>query len=126
VFVARNQGQLPAARGPHTEQGVRLRRAEEMETLSYCTVVELNAESRLALQRRVATITRRPEHAQRLAGERSGRTGRRQLARTDRPHRNPKRGGLAADARSAAGSNNETLPPAGINRAGIALADEGP
>jgi hypothetical protein len=55
VFVALNPGQLPARRGPHGEQGVRLRRAEEIETLSYRTVVELNAESRLAPQRRVAT-----------------------------------------------------------------------
>ena len=34
---------------------MRLRRAEEIETLSYRTVVELNAESRLGPQRRVAT-----------------------------------------------------------------------
>jgi hypothetical protein len=33
---------------PHAEQGVRLRRAEETETLSYRAVVERNAESRLA------------------------------------------------------------------------------
>jgi hypothetical protein len=51
---------------------VRLRRAEEIETLSYRTVVELNAESRLALQWRVATIARRPERAQRLVEERTG------------------------------------------------------
>jgi hypothetical protein len=61
VFVILNQGQVPAARGAHAEQGVRLRRAEEIETLSYRTVVELNAESRLAPERRVATIARRPE-----------------------------------------------------------------
>jgi hypothetical protein len=66
VFVALNQGQLPAARGPHGEQGVRLRRAEEIETLSYRTVVELNAESRLSPQRRVATIAHRPKRAQQL------------------------------------------------------------
>jgi hypothetical protein len=73
VFAALNQGQLPARRGPHAEQGVRLRRAEEIETLSYRTVVELNAESRLAPERRVATIARRPERARRLAEERAGR-----------------------------------------------------
>jgi hypothetical protein len=39
--------------------GVRLRRAEEIETLSHRTVVELNAESRLAPEQRVATIARR-------------------------------------------------------------------
>jgi hypothetical protein len=48
VFVALNPGQLPTRRGPQAEQGVRLRRAEEIETLSYRTVVDLNAESRLA------------------------------------------------------------------------------
>jgi hypothetical protein len=65
VFVALNPGQLLALRGPHAEQAVRLRRAEEIETLSYRTVVELNAESRLAPQQRVATIVRRPvQHLQ--------------------------------------------------------------
>jgi hypothetical protein len=59
VFVALNQGQLPPARGSRGE-GVRLRRAEEIETLSYRTVVELNAESRLAPQRRVATSPAAP------------------------------------------------------------------
>jgi hypothetical protein len=48
MFVALNHGQVPTPRGSHGEQGVRLRRAEEIETLSYRTVVELNAESRLA------------------------------------------------------------------------------
>jgi WhiB family transcriptional regulator, redox-sensing transcriptional regulator len=101
VFVALNQGQLPTRRGPHAEQGVRLRRAEEIETLSYRTVVELNAESRLAPQRRVAMIARRPERAQRLVEERVGRAERRQAdraSRTDRPHR-PLERGMVADAR---------------------------
>jgi len=90
VFVALNLGLLPAARGPKAEQGVRLRRAEEIETLSYRTVVELNAESRLAPERRVAAIARRPERAQRLANERIGRADRRQAeraARSQRPSR---------------------------------------
>jgi WhiB family redox-sensing transcriptional regulator len=112
VFAALNQGQLPTRRGPHGEQGVRLRRAEEIETLSYRTVVELNAESRLAPQRRVATIARRPERAQRLADERTGRAhrrhadreqrgDRRQADRTDRtsrPHQ-PQGREMLADAR---------------------------
>jgi len=112
VFVALNPGQLPAPRGPHGEQGVRLRRAEEIETLSYRTVVELNAESRLAPQRRVATIARRPERAQRLARERTGRAHRRTVdreqrrerrqtdrtSRPDRPHQPPARE-MVADAR---------------------------
>jgi hypothetical protein len=80
---------------------VRLRRAEEIEMLSYRTVVELNAESRLAPQRRMATIARRPERAQRLVEERAGRADRRQAeraSRTHRPHR-PLERGMVADAR---------------------------
>jgi hypothetical protein len=104
VFVALNPGQLPVRRGLQAEQGGRLRRAEEIETLSYRTVVELNAESRLAPQRRVATIARRPERAQRLAQERAGRADRRQAdraSRTDRPHQphRPLERGMVADAR---------------------------
>jgi WhiB family redox-sensing transcriptional regulator len=102
VFVALNPGQLPTWRGAQAEQGVRLRRAEEIETLSYRTVVELNAESRLASERRVATIARRPERAQRLAEERTGRADRRQLQRAHRAGRLPARAeerGMVADAR---------------------------
>ena len=105
VFVALNPGQLPARRGPQAEQGLRLRRAEEIETLSYRTVVELNAESRLAPQRRVAAIARRPERAQRLASERTGRADRRvvqRAARSDRisrPHAEPQELGMVADGR---------------------------
>jgi hypothetical protein len=92
VFVALNPGELPAARGAHGEQGVRLRRAEEIETLSYRTVVELNAESRLAPQRRVAAIARRPERAQRLAQERIGRGDRRMVERAVRGDRGQRPG----------------------------------
>jgi hypothetical protein len=87
VFAALNQGQLPARRGLHAEQGLRLRRGEEIETLSYRTVVELNGESRLVPERRVATIARRPERAQRLAAERADRADRRQLHRLTRSDR---------------------------------------
>jgi hypothetical protein len=102
VFAALNPGQLPARGGPQADQGVRLRRAEEIETLSYRTVVELNAESRLAPQRRAATIARRPERTQRLTAERASRAERRQLqrsARTDRPAAQPQGRGMVADAR---------------------------
>jgi hypothetical protein len=111
AFVALNPAQLPAARGPRGEQGVRLRRTEEIETLSYRTVVELNAESRLAPQRRVAAIARRPGRAQRLASDRTGRANRRHVDReqrgnrradrtdrTSRPYQ-PKERGMVADAR---------------------------
>jgi hypothetical protein len=100
VFAALNPGQLPARLGPAAEQGVRLRRAEEIETLSYRTVVELNSESRLAPERRVATIARRPERAQRLVEERAGRADRRQAdraSRTHRPHQQERE--MVADAR---------------------------
>jgi hypothetical protein len=102
VFAALNPGQLPPRRGPQAEQGLRLRRAEEIESLSYRTVVELNAESRLAPERRVATIAGRPERAQRLVAERASRAERRQLqrmARTDRPAAQPQERGMVADAR---------------------------
>jgi hypothetical protein len=87
VFVALNPSQLPAARGPRGKQGLRLRRAEEIEMLTYRTMVELNAESRLAPQRRVAAIAQRPERAERLASERTGRADRRQLQRAARTER---------------------------------------
>jgi hypothetical protein len=104
MFIAPNAGQLTTRRGPHAQQGVRLRRAEEIETLSYRTVVGLNAESRLAPERRVATIARRPERAQRLAEERAGRAKRRQLERrradrSDRPAAQPQARRMVADAR---------------------------
>ena len=69
----------------HTRSRGALRRAQETGTLSYRTVVELNAESRLAPQRRVVTIARRPERAQRLAAERAGRSERHQLQRLTPP-----------------------------------------
>jgi hypothetical protein len=100
VFVALNPGQLPTRRGSQAEQGVRLRRAEEIETLSYRTVVELNAESRLAPQRRMATIARRPDRAQRLARERASRADRRQAdctRRTDGSHRRLEREMVVGD-----------------------------
>jgi hypothetical protein len=97
LFAALNQGQLPARRGPQAEQGLRLRRTEEIETLSYRTAVELNAESRLAPQRRVATIARRPQRAQRLVEERAGRADRRQADRASRTHQQERE--LVADAR---------------------------
>ena len=104
MFVALNHGQLPAPRGTQPEQGVRLRRAEEIETLSYRTVA-LNQESGLAPRWRIATIARRAERAQRLAGDRAGRVERRHDERTrradrsSRPHLQPEERGTVADAR---------------------------
>jgi WhiB family redox-sensing transcriptional regulator len=105
IFVALNHGQLPAPRGTQPEQGVRLRRAEEIETLSYRTVVALNQESRLAPQWRIATIARRAERAQRLAGDRADRAERRHAERTSRtdrtsrPHLQHEEREMVADAR---------------------------
>jgi hypothetical protein len=81
---------------------VRLRRAEEIETLSYRTVVALNQESRLAPRWRIATIARRAERAMRLAGDRAGRADRRhaeRAARTGRAHHQPEERGTLTDAR---------------------------
>jgi hypothetical protein len=105
MFVALNHGQLPVPRGTQPEQGVRLRRAEEIETLSYRTVVALNQESRLAPRWRIATIARRAERAQRLAGDRTGRADRRQAeraartGRSSRAHHQPEERGMLTDAR---------------------------
>jgi hypothetical protein len=104
VFVALNRGQLPPPRGSQPEQGVRLRRAEEIETLSYRTVVAFNQESRLAPRWRIATIAGRAERAQRLAGDRAGRAERRHAerdARTGRSSRanQPQERGMLTDAR---------------------------
>ena len=81
---------------------MRLRRARRSRPSATAPVVELNAESRLAPERRVATIAGRPERAQRLASERAGRADRRQLqraTRTDRTQLAPEERGMVADAR---------------------------
>jgi hypothetical protein len=104
VFVALNRGQLPPPRGSQPEQGVRLRRSEEIETLSYRTVVAFNQESRLAPGGRIATIAGRAERAKRLASDRAGRADRRhaeRAARTGRSSRvhQPQDRGILTDAR---------------------------
>jgi hypothetical protein len=73
VFVALNRGQLPPPRGSQPERGVRLRRSDEIETLSYRTVVAFDQESRLAPRWRMTTIAGR---AERRHAERAARTGR--------------------------------------------------
>jgi hypothetical protein len=49
----------PTPRGPQPEQGVRLRRAEDIETLSYRAVVVLNQEAGSPPRWHIATITGR-------------------------------------------------------------------
>jgi len=87
VFVALNDGQLPTLRGARAEQGARLRRAEEIQTLGYRAVVALNGESRVAPQWRVAAVIRRAERAQTLARQREGRSDRRRADRAERAER---------------------------------------
>jgi WhiB family redox-sensing transcriptional regulator len=87
VFVALNQDQLPTPRGARAEQGARLRRDEEIQTLGYRAVVALNGESRVAPVWRVAAVTRRAERAQTLARQREGRDQRRQAERVERGRR---------------------------------------
>jgi WhiB family redox-sensing transcriptional regulator len=103
VFVTLNQGQLPTPRG--TDQGARLRRDEEIQTLGYRTVIALNGESRVAPQWRVAAITRRAERAQTLARQREQRDQRRRAERADRAergrphHRQPQEREVFSDGR---------------------------
>jgi hypothetical protein len=87
VFVTLNHDQLPTPRGAQADQGARLRREEEIQTLGYRTVVALNGESRVAPQWRVAAVTRRAERAQTLARQREGRDQRRQAERAERGRR---------------------------------------
>jgi WhiB family redox-sensing transcriptional regulator len=87
VFVTLNHGQLPTPRGARAEQAARLRRAEEIQTLGYRTVIALNGESRVAPMWRVAAVIRRAERAQTLARQRAGRSDRRRAERAERGRR---------------------------------------
>jgi WhiB family redox-sensing transcriptional regulator len=87
VFAALNQDQLPTPRGARAEQGARLRRDEEIQTLGYRAVTALNGESRVAPVWRVAAVTRRAERAQTLARQRDQRDQRRQAERAERAER---------------------------------------
>jgi WhiB family transcriptional regulator, redox-sensing transcriptional regulator len=103
VFLTLNHGQLPTQRGPQADQGARLRRGEEIQTLGYRTVVALNGESRVASQWRVAAITRRTERAQTLARQRDQRDQRRRAERAERGrrahHRQPQEREVPTDGR---------------------------
>jgi hypothetical protein len=79
------QRSAPHLAWPTRGAGVRAVPGRGDRDAHYRTVVERNAESRLAPQRRVVTIARRPERAQRLAAERAGRSERRQLQRLTPP-----------------------------------------
>jgi WhiB family redox-sensing transcriptional regulator len=86
TFVQLNPGTVPRARGHSGTSAVRLRRAEEIETLGFGVVADMNRESRS--QRgsvRHRAVQRRAERAQQLVAERASRPARRQAERAQRP-----------------------------------------
>jgi WhiB family transcriptional regulator, redox-sensing transcriptional regulator len=86
VFARLNPGAVPRARGHTGTPAVRLRRAEEIETLGFGVVADMNTESRATRSSvRHRAVRRRAERAQQLGDERAGRPARRQAERTERP-----------------------------------------
>jgi len=88
AFVQLNPGTVPRARGHSGTSAVRLRRAEEIETLGFGVVADMNRESRS--QRgsvRHRAVQRRAERAQQLVAERASGPARRQAERAQRPAR---------------------------------------
>jgi hypothetical protein len=84
VFVQLNPGNVPQARGHTGTPAVRLRRAEEIETLGFGVVADMNTESRAnRLGVRQRAVQRRAERAQRLVAERARRPQRRQAERAE-------------------------------------------
>jgi len=85
TFVQLNPSGVPPSRGPNVDRAVRLRRAEEIETLGFGVVADMNTESRANRPSvRYHAVQRRAERAQRLAGERGDRPARRQAERAER------------------------------------------
>jgi WhiB family transcriptional regulator, redox-sensing transcriptional regulator len=85
VFVQLNLGSVPPGRGPTVDRAVRLRRAEEIETLGFGVVADMNTESRATKPTvRHRAIQRRAERAQRLVAERASRPAQRQAERVER------------------------------------------
>jgi hypothetical protein len=88
TFVQLNPGTVPRARGHTGTSAVRLRRAEEIETLGYQVVADMNHESRSDRPSvRHRAVRHRAERAQRLVSERATRPAQRQAERTQRPER---------------------------------------
>jgi WhiB family redox-sensing transcriptional regulator len=84
VFVQLNPGGVPGSRGT-VDPAVRLRRAEEIETLGFGVVADMNHEShahRASVRHRA--VQHRAERAQQLSTERARRPERRQAERTER------------------------------------------
>jgi WhiB family redox-sensing transcriptional regulator len=85
VFVQLNPGSVPPRRGHTADPAVRLRRAEEIETLGFGVVADMNTESRANRPSvRHRAVRRRAERAQQLSTERASRPARRQAERTER------------------------------------------
>jgi hypothetical protein len=86
TFVRLNPGTVPRARGHTGTSAVRLRRAEEIETLGFGVVADMNHESRPDRPSvRHRAVQRRAERAQQLLAERATRPTRRQTERALRP-----------------------------------------
>ncbi len=85
TFVQLNPGNVPRPRGHAGSPAVRLRRAEEIETLGYQVVADMNTESRPDRRSvRQRAVQHRAERAQRLLAERTQWQAR---ARTERAER---------------------------------------
>ncbi len=88
VFAQLNFGNVPRARGHTGTPAVRLRRAEEIETLGFGVVADMNTESRAQRPNvRHRAIQRRAERAQQLGAERASRPAERQAERAERQGR---------------------------------------
>jgi hypothetical protein len=103
VFVMLNHGELPVRARSGGELAERVRRAEDYAALGARVVVELHTESHATKpSTRAWAITRRAQRAHGRHRDRQQRSERRQdgrASRTDRPHQQPEKGGMVADAR---------------------------
>jgi hypothetical protein len=85
VFAKLNPRSVPRARGHTGTPAVRLRRAEEIETLGFGVVADMNTESRTTRASvRHRAVQHRAERAQRLGAERASRPAQRQAERAER------------------------------------------
>jgi WhiB family transcriptional regulator, redox-sensing transcriptional regulator len=88
VFARLNPGSVPPARGHTGTPAVRLRRVEEIETLGFGVVADMNRESRPDRSSvRHRTVRIRAERAQQVAAERASRPVQRQAERAGRHER---------------------------------------
>jgi hypothetical protein len=109
AFAQLNPGAVPRARGHTATPAVRLRRAEEIETLGFGVVADMNRESRPQRPSvRHRTVASRAERAQQLAAERASRPVRRQAERAGRHERaHTERAGRSARPHHPAGYRDQ-------------------